>query len=65
MGGVGGCGVGGGGGGGWAGGYNFNLEGPVLTIKQFSVACNELFHLVHLTQKYFSAKILPIVPLVN
>ena len=32
--------------------HKFNLEGQ--QFKHFSLACNGLFHKVHLTQQYFS-----------
>ena len=48
--------------------HNFSLEGPIQQFKHFSVANNELFHMVHLTQKYFSTQILQffaLVPWIN
>ena len=35
--------------------HNFGLEGPIPTSQAFLyVACNELIHMAHLNQKYFS-----------
>ena len=34
--------------------HNFGLEGPIITSQAFYVACNELIHMAHLNQKYFS-----------
>ena len=39
--------------------HNFNLDGPIPAKKHFSVTCNELFHMMYLNQKCFSAQIWP------
>ena len=34
--------------------HNFGLEGQIPTSQHFYVACNDLIHMAHLNQKYFS-----------
>ena len=48
--------------------HNFSLEGQISTSKHFPVAYNELFHMVHLTQRCISTQIWPffaLVPWIN